>query len=223
MENYKNKLEKNIKSSQKIIFDLDSTLFFLSDKWIETYNNFINKYNLNTSPHELYSTIGKIETSNFDTYINKDFLINFINSQLSLNFDQEKCKEFLEEYANIPLLKIDIVKDVLSYLSNKYELIAYTDWFTDNQILRLKLNGLDKYFSKVYGWDILPVKPSKKGIEEIIKNNNIKDYIFIGDNLEIDIKLPDSMGMETIFYNRKNITQDKYKEIKNLEDLKNIL
>jgi len=140
-----------------------------------------------------------------------------------LDFDEKIFDVLLDEYAKIPLLNIDVIMDVLSYLSDKYELIAYTNWFTDNQILRLKLNGIDKYFSKVFGWDLLPVKPSKKGLKEIIKNDDAEDYIFIGDNIDADMRLPDSIGMKTIFYNSKNIIQNKYIEIKNIDDLKSIL
>ena len=208
---------------KKIIFDLDDTLLFLSDEWLSLYNDFINKYDLNITVEDLYFTIDKKEKENPDTYISEDNLIDYINSSLSVNIDKEMFRELLDGYAKLPLLKLDIVEDVLSYLSSKYELVSYSNWFSDNQLLRLKLNGLAKYFSKVYGWDTLPVKPSKRGLEEIIGNNSLEDYLFIGDNIDIDIKLPNSIGMKTIFYNHKNITQDKYREIRNIEDLKNIL
>ena len=82
---------------------------------------------------------------------------------------------------------------------------------------------LDKFFTKVYGWDILPKKPSKDGLSEIIKNDDIENYIFIGDSIELDLEVPYSIGIATIFYNRKNIKQNKYKEIFKIEELKNIL
>ncbi|MBR4619112.1 MAG: HAD hydrolase-like protein [Bacilli bacterium] len=208
--------------SKKIIFDLDNTLLFISDEWIDAYNFFIDKYNLNVSAKELYSTIGTIEKNNPDIYITKQFFIDYINDKLSLDFDEQKFDELLEIYAKIPLKNIEVVENILAYLSNKYELIAYTNWFTDNQILRLKINKIDNYFSKVLGWDVLPVKPSMKGLREIV-GNNINNYMFIGDNIDMDIKLPVSIGIETIFYNRKGIFQDEYKEIRNIDELKGIL
>ena len=206
-----------------IIFDLDDTLLFLSDKWFETYNDFANKNQPNIPIKDLFYIIKQVEKDNSDKYITKKFLVDYINSELSLKLNEEKFNWLLEEYAKIPLLDMDTVKDVLSYLSSKYELIAYTNWFTDNQNLRLKLNGIDKYFSKVFGWDILPVKPSKKGLEKIVGNNDVKDYTFIGDNIDMDIKLPVYIGMNAIFYNHKNITQNKYREIKNIAELKKLL
>lgn len=208
---------------KKIIFDLDNTLLFLSDKWLNVYDKFKEKYSLNVTSMELFNTIGTIEKNNPNRIIDHEFFVNYINEKLSQNFDRKMGEIILEEYAKIPLLNIDIVNEVLKYLSCKYEIIAYTNWFTDNQIQRLKLNGLDQYFSKVYGWDVLPVKPSKNGIEKIINNDNIDDFIFIGDNIEADIIIPDNMGMKTIFYNRKGIVQNKYKEIKNINELKEML
>lgn len=208
---------------KKIIFDLDNTLLFLSDKWLNVYDKFKEKYSINVTSMELFNTIGTIEKNNPNRIIDHEFFVNYINEKLSQNFDRKIGEIILEEYAKIPLLNIDIVNEVLKYLSCKYEIIAYTNWFTDNQIQRLKLNGLDQYFSKVYGWDVLPVKPSKNGIEKIINNDNIDDFIFIGDNIEADIIIPDNMGMKTIFYNRKGIVQNKYKEIKNINELKEML
>ena len=110
------------------------------------------------------------------------------------------------------LLFIDyFIYDVASYLSTKYELIAYSNWFVSSQTDRLRKAGILKFFSKIYGWDILPLKPSKQAIELIVGNDNIRDYIFIGDNIDTDLIIPDSLGINTIFYNRKRISQDKYK------------
>lgn len=206
-----------------IIFDLDNTILFLSNEWEKIYESFIKKYNLNVTAKDLFLTVGKIEKNNPDKYISKEFFVNHINENLSLNIDLNIGDALLDKYTRIPLSRVDEVRKLLEYLSSKYKIIAYTNWFTDNQIKRLKLNGLDKYFKKVYGWDILPVKPSRKGLEEIIKDDDMNKCIFIGDNLEGDIILPDSMGMDTIFYNYKNIPQDKYKEVKDIIDLKNIL
>ena len=48
------------------------------------------------------------------------------------------------------------------------------------EIKRLKINGLYKYFSNVFGWDFLPIKPSKKGIDKV--------YDIEGDDIAIYIK-----------------------------------
>ena len=208
---------------KKIIFDLDNTLLFLSDEWEENYKRFVDKYNLSISANELFLSIGNFEKSMKNIVVSKQKLSEYVSNDLSIDFTTNMILELLEIYDNTSLLNTDTIYDILNYLSEKYELIAYTNWFTDDQIKRLKKYDLDKFFTKVYGWDILPKKPSKEGLSEIIKNDNIENYIFIGDNIELDIVVPYSMGITTIFYNRKNIKQDKYKEIFKIEELKNIL
>ncbi len=208
---------------RKIIFDLDGTLLFLSDKWLEMGDDLASKYQTDIPVKELFYVISQVEKDNPDKYITKEFLIDYINSKLPLGLGQRELEMLLEEYAKIPLLDVDAVKNTLSYLSDKYDLVAYTNWFTDNQILRLKLNGLDGYFKKVFGWDVLPTKPSKKGLDEIMGGDDVKDYVFVGDSIEMDLELPDSIGMETILLNRKNIIQDKYREIRNISELEGLL
>jgi len=208
---------------KKIIFDLDNTLLFLSDEWEENYKRFVDKYNLSISANELFLSIGNFEKSMKNIVVSKQKLSEYVSNDLSIDFTTNMILELLEIYDNTSLLNTDTIYDILNYLSEKYELIAYTNWFTDNQINRLKKYDLDKFFTKVYGWDILPKKPSKEGLSEIIKNDNIENYIFIGDNIELDIEVPYSMGITTIFYNRKNIKQNKYKEILKIEELKKVL
>lgn len=207
---------------KKIVFDLDNTLLFLSDEWEENYKRFIDKYNLNISANDLFLCIGNFEKMK-NIVVSKQKLSEYVSNDLSIDFTIDMILELSEIYNNTPLLNTDTIYDALNYLSEKYELIAYTNWFTDDQIKRLKKYDLDKFFTKVYGWDILPKKLSKEGLSEIIKNDDIENYIFIGDSIELDLEVPYSMGIATIFYNRKNIKQNKYKEIFKIEELKNIL
>ena len=208
---------------KKIVFDLDNTLLFLSNEWEENYKRFIDKYNLNISAKDLFLCIGSFEKDLKNIIVSIQKLSEYVSNNLSIDFTNDMILELSETYDNTSLLNTDTIYDVLNYLSEKYELIAYTNWFTDDQIKRLKKYDLDKFFTKVYGWDIIPKKPSKEGLSEIIKNDDIENYIFIGDSIELDLEVPYSIGIATIFYNRKNIKQNKYKEIFKIEELKNIL
>lgn len=207
---------------KKIIFDLDGTLLFLSKEWEPSYKKFIDDYSLKISPKELFSCIGTYELNNSDTIVSKKKLCEYINDKLNININEKMLEILNRYYNNIPLLHVEKISGILSYLSNKYELIAYTNWYTKDQEYRLEKNKLKKYFKKIYGWDIIQSKPSKKAIEKIT-NNNINEYIVIGDTIQTDIIVPDSMGIKTIFYNKNNIKQSKYKEINNIEELKEIL
>ena len=184
---------------KKIIFDLDNTLLFISPEWEQSYQKFIDKYNLSITPKELYSCIGTFEKNINNVIVTNKIMCEYINNRLPLSLTEDMFIELLDVYKNIPLLNTDIIYNVLEYLSHKYELIVYTNWFSKNQIDRLKTYSLDKFFSRIYGWDDLEIKPSKIGIEKIIGSNNIDEYVFIGDNIEFDLEVPYNMGMATIF------------------------
>ena len=205
---------------KKIIFDLDNTLLFISLEWEQSYQKFIDKYNLSITPKELYSCIGTFEKNINNVIVTNKIMCEYINSRLPISLTEDMFIELLDVYKNIPLLNTDIVYNVLEYLSHKYELIVYTNWFSKNQIDRLKIYNLDRFFSRIYGWDDLEIKPSKIGIEKIIGSNNIDEYVFIGDNIEFDLEVPYNMGMATIFLNRKFIKQNKFKEVFSIEELK---
>ena len=146
-----------------------------------------------------------------------------MSEKLSFNFTENILSDYLNYYASIPLLNTDKVYEVLKELSNNYELIAYSDWWTLNQIKRLKKYNLDQFFKKIYGFDILPKKTSYTAIKTIIKNEKIEDFIFIGDNIELDLSIPKSMGINTIFFNYKKIEQTEYEEISDIQELLKIL
>lgn len=221
--NYLYQMRKKFKMIKKIIFDLDNTLLFISAEWEQSYQKFIDKYNLSITPKELYSCIGTFEKNINNVIVTNKIMCEYINSRLPILLTEDMFIELLDVYKNIPLLNTDIVYNVLEYLSHKYELIVYTNWFSKNQIDRLKTYSLDKFFSRIYGWDDLEIKPSKIGIEKIIGSNNIDEYVFIGDNIEFDLEVPYNMGMATIFLNRKSIKQNKFKEVFSIEELKEIL
>ena len=208
---------------KKIIFDLDNTLLFISDEWKTIYSEFIKKYNLNVSTTDLYSCIGNFEKNTKDKIISINLICEYINKNLHINLTETIFIELLELYADVPLLYTNDIYNILEYLSQKYELLIYTNWFSKNQFKRLKKYNLDKFFSKIYGWDNLESKPSKTGIEKIIGDDDIKEYLFIGDNIKADLEIPDQMGMNTIFFNKKGIEQNQFKEVLEIKELKNIL
>lgn len=208
---------------KKIIFDLDNTLLFISPEWEKSYQKFVDKYRLKITPKELFSCIGTFENDINNVIVTNKIMCEYINSKLPISLTENMFIELLDVYKNIPLINTDIVYNVLEYLSHKYELIVYTNWFSKNQMDRLKKYNLDKFFSKIYGWDVLEIKPSIIGIEKIIGNNKIDEYLFIGDNIELDLETPHNMGMPTIFFNRKFIKQNQFQEVFNLVELKSIL
>lgn len=124
-------------------------------------------------------------------------------------------------YNNLTTHVSDGVKDTLDYLSKKYELVTLSNWFTFSQEVRLKKAGIYKYFTKVYGTDIVPMKPKKDAFMSVMGNKKFDECLMIGDNFNMDIKVPYEMGMN-VYYLSKGI-DSRYPSIDKLEELKEML
>ena len=106
---------------KKIIFDLDNTLLFISPEWEQSYQKFIDKYNLSITPKELYSCIGTFEKNINNVIVTNKIMCEYINNRLPLSLTEDMFIELLDVYKNIPLLNTDIIYNVLEYLSHKYD------------------------------------------------------------------------------------------------------
>lgn len=122
--------------------------------------------------------------------------------------------------------------EVIKYLYDKnYKIVIATNGPLIP--LKIKIEKLDifKYMDTIFlAEEIGFMKPSKEFYEGLMNKSNLKvkeDILFIGDDLEKDIKGGIENGIDTCWCNYDNIPNNlsyipKY-EIHNLVDLKNIL
>ncbi len=209
---------------KKIIFDLDNTLIFWEEEFIKPLKYTLSLYNI--IDEELINKINYY-LDNYEkdiNYLSKEILIKYINSNCNTNLDIKFLDLLLKNQEECAGKVSDELIDTLEYLSNKYELYVLTNWFTSCQIGRLKKAGIYKYFKEVQGGEGY-LKPHKEAFLKILKEEEFKDSIMIGDNLEVDIKGALNIGIRAILYNYKNkdIKEDNYKVINKLTDLKEML
>ena len=114
----------------------------------------------------------------------------------------------------------ELVKTI-SYLSKKYDLYVISNWFTKTQELRLENVGIKKYFKGIYGADINYFKPDPKCFNVILNKYDIKECVYIGDKLDIDILPAYNIGMDVIW--KTNEINSDFKTIKNINELRDIL
>lgn len=122
--------------------------------------------------------------------------------------------------------------DIIKYLYNKdYKLIIATNGPIVPLKTKLEKLNIDKYISIIFSAEeVGAMKPHKdfyRGLLEKAKIDNKNEILFVGDELEKDIKGGTENNIDTCWYNpdkRKNTTKyiPKY-EINKLEDLKQIL
>lgn len=205
---------------KKIIFDLDDTLLMFNDTYFNDYSKVVN--GTYEDCVKLYISIGRYERDR--KIYNKKELIDFVNNDMGTNYTMDTFNKLESVIASKWVKYIpDGTKDVLEYLSSKYELYILTNWFTDNQKDRLKNTGLLKYFKEVVGADKFKPKPSPDGYLYIIGDTNKEDVIMIGDDIDIDIKGANDVGIKSILVDYKNKYDGFDNRITDIKELTNIL
>ena len=206
---------------KRIIFDLDNTLIDFPKNFEDGYKKVLLKHNLSNDPKDLYKVIGLYENNDENKFYDKTRLLELINNTLNTSLDSTFISDFFEMYNNLSSNVPESVKETLEYLSSKYELFILSNWFTDSQKARMKNAGILNFFKEVYGTDIVPMKPRRESFMSLIDNLNPNECVMIGDNLEVDIKVPYELGFN-VYHLNKNGTS-KYPTIRKIEELKEML
>lgn len=207
---------------KKLIFDVDNTLIYWKSEYVNALKKTIDEYNLGVETKIIDNIIENLENK-YDI-LSKNKLLSDINSECCLNISMDFIDSLFEKQKKLADLNEKVI-DIISYLSKKYELIIYTNYFHEVQEGRLETAGILKYFSRIYGGDDIPVKPNVEGFEKIIGDDDKFKYIMIGDSIDYDILGANRAGIKSILYDYKNIYNDseKYIRITDLGELKEML
>lgn len=117
--------------------------------------------------------------------------------------------------------------ETLDYLKDRYELHIITNGFEEAQEQKMKTSNIRNYFKTITNSEMVGVKKPNPKIFNFalnIANANASESIMIGDSLEADIEGADNIGMDTIYFDYKNLNNtDSYKRITKLKAIKNYL
>ena len=201
-----------------IFFDLDRTLwdfeknshttllqlishFNLTEKGIDTAENFIKKYKIhNAKLWDLY----RDDKINKKELRSKRFLMALAEYGID---DKDLAEQFGLAYIKQSPLKTGLSPfsyEVLSYLKNKYTLHIITNGFEEVQHIKLAAADLKKYFDVVVTSEKAGVKkPNAKIFEFALEQANAKaeQSIMIGDDLVVDVLGAEKVGMQGIYFN----------------------
>ena len=207
---------------KKIIFDLDFTLMDWEDEYISALINVINKLSLNYSEEKIREIDYVLTTYEKEHLIyDKKIFCNYLNEKCNVSLPLEFVDMLLEEQTKCYREFTESEIETLEYLNSKYELFVLSNWFTYTQRKRLENAGILKYFKKVSGGDERELKPSLKAFDIV---DNKEECVMIGDSIKHDIEPALELGMQAILITKKNVKKDlRYKQIRKLEDLKEML
>ena len=207
---------------KRIIFDLDNTLIPWNKDWDLNIKMSLEEVGIKISQEEfekLKLSLKEYEKK-YSIYKKETMLFNF-EETLKRKIPKEFIDIWIENLKNCYVIDKKI-EEILSYLSKKYELVVLTNWFTEQQKVRLERANLAQYFKEIIGTDQILNKPNKEAFERAIYPHSKKECIMIGDDLNTDIKGAINSGIDYLHLNIKNEKTD-YKSINSLDELKEIL
>lgn len=215
-----------------ILFDLDGTLMDFNKgernafiKTIAHFNNYV--------PNE--------DEIRFFSSTNERLFNEFAKGNMTrIEFQKRRFKEitdymhikgdisiFNKYYVEELKYQADLFDDcieVLDYLSKKYKLFIASNGMNEVQLKRLKKAQIYDKFDGIYISEVIGHnKPDKEFFEYIIKDiqdNDIKEYIMIGDRYDTDILGARNLGIDGILISKE---KKDCKTIQSLIELKNIL
>ena len=213
---------------KKIIFDLDNTLITWEDEknWNKAYKELVQQYKITTEQFDKVKQIMNNYEVLEDIFC-KETMQEMINKKLNKEYPIQFLQIILNTFAQcVPEQKNPDLYETLQYLSQKYELVVLTNWFTWEQGKRLEKYGISQYFTRIYGADSFKVKPNKESYDVAIGTNKKDECIMIGDGIKNDVEGAIKNGIQAILYNPNGLNQSKkddYKVISNFRQLKSIL
>lgn len=131
-------------------------------------------------------------------------------------------EQYFDNLASNPI-EIEGAEQFLQTLSKQYKIYAVTNGVKRVQTKRLSLVSIKKYFEKIYiSEEVGYQKPNVEFFNYVFNDlniNNKKEVLIIGDSLTSDIQGGINAGIDTMWYNPKNIESDlKYNYVINKYD-----
>lgn len=222
-----------------IMFDADETLFDFKKSEREALKNTMIEFKIDYDENyhlKVYKDINSVIWKEFEDGILLQKNLNVerfkrLLSKLNLNFDEiEFAKSYVKHLSCASFLYDDSLP-LIESLYKEFKLIIITNGLKDVQDNRIRNSIIGKYFKNVVVSEEVDIsKPDPKIFEYALNSINYNDkskVLMIGDSLTSDIQGGINSGIDTCWFNPRNIIkktaiEPTYK-ISNLMELKNIL
>lgn len=228
-------MKENIKH---VFFDLDHTLWDFDKNSGLTFKKIFELHHIDvclTDFLEVYEPINfkywklyreeKVTKANLRYGRLKD-AFNAINVKVNDTVIDDLSVAYIEHLTTFNHL-FEGTFEILNYLKDRYNLHIITNGFEEAQERKMKNANIRAYFKTVTNSEMVGVKkPNPKIFNFALDAANAiaKESIMIGDNLEADIQGAEAVGMETIYFDYKNLNNsNRFKRVTQLKSIENYL
>ena len=143
--------------------------------------------------------------------------------------DAMLAKSFSDDFFSVIPTKSKLMphaREVLEYLSAKYNLYILSNGFQELQCHKMRSAGIDHYFKKVVlSDDIGVLKPWPEIFHFALSTtqSELQDSLMIGDSWENDVAGAKEVGMHQVFYNVTGKTELPFQPTYQVSDLKELM
>lgn len=219
---------------KNIIFDLDNTIIEDTEDYILYYKEALKNCGYDEDIYlTIYNALNDYEHSLTENnrFYSKEAAIDFLNNKFGTNYDIKLMDEINKVIGKYWIRHIFLPEDTLKYLSSKYNLYVFTNWFESPQTERLKNIGYFKYFSRVFGSDTVGAKPFKASFYNVLNfiSASPSECIMVGDSKKHDIFGANNAGIRAILFDydnnrdKKDIFASNYDVVTDLKELEKLL
>ncbi|WP_103863672.1 YjjG family noncanonical pyrimidine nucleotidase [Aquimarina sp. I32.4] len=221
-----------------VFFDLDHTLWDFDKNSSLAFQMIFEKFNIDIQLGDFLKVYQPINMQYWKMYreekVNQQELRRGRLSETFSFFEKKYPVETIDAMSSgyidfLPLHNylIDGAKDLLDYLTPRYELHIITNGFKEVQNKKLLNSGILHFFKTVTDSEEAGVKKPNPFIFEkaILKSGAASNHsVMIGDNYEADILGAEAVGLKTICFNyHKEKLPSQNIQVATLEDIKNYL
>ena len=138
---------------KNIIFDLDNTIILDLEDDAEYYREALRIAGYDESDYyNIYCAIDEYENliTEENIYYEKNALLYLINKSLGKNYSIELIDAINYVIGKYWSKRVLLNENTVKYLSEKYNLYVYTNYFEEAQVERINNIGYSKYFKKVF-------------------------------------------------------------------------
>ena len=221
-----------------VFFDLDHTLWDFDKNSGLTFEKIFRLYGIDVELRDFLEVYEPINLKYWKLYreerVTKSALrysrlkevfdaINFSVEDDIINHLSVSYIDYLTTFNHL----FDGTVEILDYLKDKYQLHIITNGFEEAQERKMINSNIKRYFKTITNSEMVGVKKPNPKIFNFALNaaNAIaSESVMIGDSLEADIQGADIIGMETIYFDYKDLNNSNgFRRVTKLKSIENYL